>query len=622
MVEGGSTARVEFDLTASFDGGADGLGSSSFSLLLTDNNGTEISGPVDSGLYSIAPGGGQGNAILLVNDNGVIRGYIDSNNDGFVSGEVEVLTASITVSSNKVTTVVQSGGIYHDPMSSQTIYITGVNLLLRASVTDGDGDSAHDDLLLSSALGFEDSGPTIDTPLTTLLVDNQLGLVVEGQINAQAVDTVAGYTLETNGTGDNGLTYSYSEDGSVMTATDSLGETVFILTVADDGTYSYELAKIAPEVQAFTPPFDSFTIPANTTSYTATLYSSYDADGNGIGDPLGDVIFSTETGKLQNSQDGLGVDSNLIGEQEVLVIGFDGATASNIKFSVGNINGSDPLAWAVYDSDGTTVLDSGVIVGNFVELDSSGNEVTTTIQSANNLNYEIDLGLNGLDEGVNFYSIAISAGTIDTTNGSGNPKYKFTGFEVEKVLTLDALNYTFDVQAVDGDGDLSGTASFNVIVDGSGHMLNGTAANDNILGSDEDNIIFGGDGDDVIQGGAGADSIYGESGSDALTGGAGSDTFIWSALDDGVSDTITDFQVGSGGDILDLSDILQTSDLATIDSMLSFALDGSDTVISVTKDGASQDIRLENVDLVTGAVDSEAIIQGLLTDGNLDPNNL
>lgn len=77
--------------------------------------------------------------------------------------------------------------------------------------------------------------------------------------------------------------------------------------------------------------------------------------------------------------------------------------------------------------------------------------------------------------------------------------------------------------------------------------------------------------------------------------------------------------------MLNLADLLQgeTAVAANLTSFLNFSLSGSDTVIKVDADGGGvfgapdQTIVLQGVDLVTGAIDQSAIIQSLLTGGNL-----
>ena len=74
--------------------------------------------------------------------------------------------------------------------------------------------------------------------------------------------------------------------------------------------------------------------------------------------------------------------------------------------------------------------------------------------------------------------------------------------------------------------------------------------------------LQGGAGSDTLAGGAGNDILVGGKGDDILSGGLGSDTFVYQTGDlSGVKagDQISDFKVapvGSGGDVLDISDLL------------------------------------------------------------------
>ncbi|MFZ3070931.1 MAG: hypothetical protein WA110_07420 [Anaerolineaceae bacterium] len=63
------------------------------------------------------------------------------------------------------------------------------------------------------------------------------------------------------------------------------------------------------------------------------------------------------------------------------------------------------------------------------------------------------------------------------------------------------------------------------VITGSGN-INGTSANDLILGSPARDTITGGKGNDCILGGAGNDTLNGEHGNDILMGGPGFDTCL------------------------------------------------------------------------------------------------
>jgi len=106
-----------------------------------------------------------------------------------------------------------------------------------------------------------------------------------------------------------------------------------------------------------------------------------------------------------------------------------------------------------------------------------------------------------------------------------------------------------------------------------------------------------------------------------------SDLYIWNASNDESgatpnTDSITQFTLGSGGDTLQLNDLLlesQTED--QLDQFLHFSYDGQDTTIEINTNQDTSDhqfLVLNNMDLTTiGNTDGE-IIHQLLQQGNLD----
>ena len=95
-----------------------------------------------------------------------------------------------------------------------------------------------------------------------------------------------------------------------------------------------------------------------------------------------------------------------------------------------------------------------------------------------------------------------------------------------------------------------------------------------------------------------------------------------------VIDTITNFQVGAGDDVLNFDDLLpdaisNSSDLGTLDDYLQFEFDGSDTIIHVDHNGGgtfqpTMDVVLENVDLTSGnTLSNQQVLQDLLDNGQI-----
>ena len=214
------------------------------------------------------------------------------------------------------------------------------------------------------------------------------------------------------------------------------------------------------------------------------------------------------------------------------------------------------------------------------------------------------------------------------------------------------LNFSLDNLALFQSNQLPALNNLQDIVESStngqyvirtGQEASGSNSNDTITGSAGRDRISGLDGNDTINGGGGGDWISGGRGNDTLTGGTGADTFHWQLSDRSLAgqpaiDTLTDFNVASaqsGGDILDLRDILQgESGVSNLQNYLDFATSGTDTVLRISSTGGftggnyaagAEDQRIvfqgvadirSSLGLVSGATDTE-IIQALISRGKL-----
>jgi Ca2+-binding RTX toxin-like protein len=184
----------------------------------------------------------------------------------------------------------------------------------------------------------------------------------------------------------------------------------------------------------------------------------------------------------------------------------------------------------------------------------------------------------------------------------------------------------------DGLDSLSGEIGDDTLDGGAGDdTLDGGSGDDVLLGQDGADQLDGGDGDDRLEGGAGDDLLVGGAGNDILFGDDGIDIFALEPGDEGslvspAVDTIADFTLGVGGDVLDLSDMLQGENLISLDGYLNFTYDGvsGDTTISIDVDGSAgtfespQEIVLSGVDLTAnGSLSDQQILDNLLSSGNL-----
>jgi Ca2+-binding RTX toxin-like protein len=213
------------------------------------------------------------------------------------------------------------------------------------------------------------------------------------------------------------------------------------------------------------------------------------------------------------------------------------------------------------------------------------------------------------------------------TSGAADSTYKIIG------TSEFALFNPADVPTLSDTQDLVETSTDGVWAVRSGQEVTGTNASEKFIGSDGRDIIHAGGGNDNVNGGAGSDHIEGGKGNDILTGGLGSDTFAWKLADHGIPgapdrDIITDFDVKSantGGDVLDLRDLLQGENSSNLTNYLHFTTNNGSTVINISSTGAygsgfadaktDQVITLNGVTL-TGTSDT-LIIQNLLNGGKL-----
>ncbi|WP_188150651.1 cadherin-like domain-containing protein, partial [Teredinibacter waterburyi] len=166
-----------------------------------------------------------------------------------------------------------------------------------------------------------------------------------------------------------------------------------------------------------------------------------------------------------------------------------------------------------------------------------------------------------------------------------------------------------DFMVTDIDGLISDTARVNLNPDSTYDY----SGDDFLAGDSGDNILFGGEG---------ADILFGAAGNDQLEGGGGSDRFLWNSDSVGDTDTLLDFEMGIGGDILDLADLLdgESADASSLDAYFDFSSDGTDTTIRIdssgTGDGTDLTLVLTGVDLALLG-DDQAILQQLLNNGNI-----
>ncbi len=227
---------------------------------------------------------------------------------------------------------------------------------------------------------------------------------------------------------------------------------------------------------------------------------------------------------------------------------------------------------------------SGHVAGVTINLSNTGaqNTIGAGIDTVIGFENLTGSGYNDILKGDN------GANTI--SGGSGND-FIFAGSGADKLYGdsgTDTIDFSEALSAV--SANISTTSQQNT--GGAGSITLGTFENiigsnydDNLTGTNTINEIKGGAGNDTINAGGGNDIIYGGAGNDILTGSSGLDTFAFDLGTLGSVETITDFNKTQ--DKLDISEILFGYDplSSAIDDFISFATVGSNTSVSVDRDG-------------------------------------
>jgi Ca2+-binding RTX toxin-like protein len=310
-------------------------------------------------------------------------------------------------------------------------------------------------------------------------------------------------------------------------------------------------------------------------------------DGAGRAVLIGGAGNDTLTGSDGNDvlQGGAGNDT-LSGGNGIDLLDFSDATAGfTLGFTSGN--GSVNNAVTGLGNDSYTSMEGviGSASGDTLSGLGTGDDVFWGLGGADTLN-----GGDGND------TLRGGAGNDTISGGNG----------------VDLIDFS------DATGALSGASAFTLSSGGAG-SFNASAAG---LGTDSYSGLEGVIGtsfNDTITGNISNNIIRGGSGADTMTGNGDSDTFAWSNNDASAVDTITDFSaaaLASGGDVLDISDLLSGFTNATASSFVDLRESGGNTIVAVDRDGTGSGYQFQDIAVLQGATGLN--LASLLTNGNID----
>ncbi len=168
------------------------------------------------------------------------------------------------------------------------------------------------------------------------------------------------------------------------------------------------------------------------------------------------------------------------------------------------------------------------------------------------------------------------------------------------------VNYTLSSTAEIEIITLGGTTALNFTGSDSDNTITGNNAANSIDGGAGEDILMGLAGNDILMGGLDDDILMGGAGADRMSGGGGADTFVFesaSALTN--VDIITDFNISTDNDVLDLSDVLS----AVYDPLTDVLSD----YVRILDSGANSivQIDIDGFGIGTAAWKTVAILQGI-----------
>ena len=427
-----------------------------------------------------------------------------------------------------------------------------------------------------------------------------------------------------DGTADNGITVTTTANGSpAITFNNSANAGIGVNSTGDQYSDSADAG-------------DNIILTFNNTLYSngvedISLDFNFDA-GNGsviFYDNLGGVITTValDGNDVQTFTGISGVQSIELttaanGDYSIQAMTF---TPVNIAPTPPTTQTPEIISYTLTDSDGQT--DSAQLSIYAIDNTIAGTVNADSI-TGGNLNDAIigDEGNDNLSGGAGHDTISGGLGDDILTGGTGLDN--LVGGDGADTLLGGA-----DVDYLDGgtgDDLLDGGTGDDIAKGGAGNdQVFGGAGDDQLEGNQGDDSLYGGAGNDSLLGGEGIDFLYGGQGDDTLTGGGDSDTFVWNSSDEGTAvspadDTITDFISGVGGDVLDLSNLLQGEESGSLTDYLHFQSDGNGgTDVQIDADGGGtfetvQNIGLDGIDLTAGGtLTDQDIINSLLATGNL-----
>ena len=595
---------------------------------------------VDSGITDTATG----DPVLLYLEDDEVVGRVGSE-----EGDI-VFTVSVD-SEGKVTLDQQRAVVHSDPEdSNDTVTLAAEDLItLTGTITDADGDSSSATLNIGGSLSFEDDGPNaIDviqtSDVSTVFNANiMISLDVSGSMGDPSgiggltrleaakqaiINMLSEYDDKATSSGGevkvNLTTFSSNASQNSPGWIDVDNAILLLSSVNANGWTNYDAA-LSELKDSFDPKEYKSNGPVTEPGTQNVSYFLSDGEPNRPNNSAG-INSAEEAAWKQFLMDNnvvsyaIGMGTGLNGNQnELKPIAYNGLTQQNDDHNlvkiVTDFNQLDDILLS-------TVPQVIPVAGSLVGIDGAGfgadggylqsiivDGVTYAFDGSGTITTDADGDVWSWNSGTDVLQVTTEQNGILQMN-MVTGEYVYTPPESSTDMSPESIGFQF----VDGDGDVSNQATLQILVNNDS-TVEGSDANEVIMGGDDGytllgegghDVLIGGSGEDTLVGGSGDDELIGGAGDDTLVGGTGSDTFTWRDGDQGTvasptTDVVEDFQLGEiegsdgGKDVIRLDGLLQglgdedTTDAAVLSNYLSFQVsgDGDDgkTIISVDTDG-------------------------------------
>ena len=472
-----ATANFANNFTPAINYGADGAGSTAYSLSLSSTS-------VGSGLYALGTGAGvPGTEITMTQTGNTITGSVGTDN---------YFTIAIDTSTG-VVTFDQLAAIYHanenNPDDSSTLATTTASdLKLTATVTDADGDSVTHDLNLGASIfSIKDDGPSAFTPESASIVNLagnafEFNIDFEAAAGADGVGNVVFTTvdstplLDTNGkviTFDGQTVYLYNKsagnviEGRTSDAGENSGDLAFTATlIPGTDTYSIDLEGVLRNNPSFS--FDT----ANGIGGGNTTFF---AMGIGSGNENDVLVSGSDTVNTSTGNIGIGTGQS-IGSGDTArfdmvknIVSTNGSTASHsghyeistyiqeISSVQGNSNEKTKFIVTIrtgdndndYFGDASDETHNGNITVKVYDGDpDAGGTLKNTYSDTDN-----DVEVKDVKQGYFVEITSTDAFSIVEYAYEGDKPFSLGDIRVATGNPLDDFAFELLVQGIDGDGD-------------------------------------------------------------------------------------------------------------------------------------------------------------------------